>query len=141
MPEGSLLIREVTREDAGEYTCTVENKYGQDTVNHQLKVQGLIWNLKKKKVISIKLILIWSVGIAPPFPPEVSLTGTTTNSIIIKLKLKKEEETPIHGFTVHYKPEYGEWKTVNIANSLLDYTIEELSCGTRYQLYVKAFNG
>ena len=40
MPEGSLLVREVTRDDAGEYKCTVENKYGQDTVTHQLQVQG-----------------------------------------------------------------------------------------------------
>lgn len=41
LPEGSLLIREVTRDDAGEYSCTVENMYGQDTVTHQLQVQGL----------------------------------------------------------------------------------------------------
>lgn len=40
LPEGSLLVREVTRDDAGEYTCTVENMYGQDTVTHQLQVQG-----------------------------------------------------------------------------------------------------
>lgn len=40
LPEGSLLVREVTRDDVGEYTCTVENMYGQDTVTHQLQVQG-----------------------------------------------------------------------------------------------------
>jgi hypothetical protein len=40
LPEGSLLVREVSRDDAGEYTCTVENMYGQDTVTHQLQVQG-----------------------------------------------------------------------------------------------------
>ena len=81
-----------------------------------------------------------SLFVAPPYPPQLSLTGTTTNSIIIKLKPQKEE-TPIHGYTVHYKQEYGEWETSNIANNVRDYTIENLGCGTRYQLYVKAYNG
>lgn len=40
LPEGSLLIREVSRDDAGEYTCHVENSYGQDTVTHALLIQG-----------------------------------------------------------------------------------------------------
>nr|ACC65888.1 Down syndrome cell adhesion molecule isoform [Daphnia pulex] len=117
LPEGSLLVREVTRDDAGEYTCTVENMYGQDTVTHQLQVQ------------------------APPYPPHLSLASTTTTSITIKVKPRKEEETPIHGYTVHYKPEFGDWETTQIGNSLQDYTIENLWCGTRYQLYVRAYNG
>ena len=78
---------------------------------------------------------------APPYPPHLSLTTTTTTSITIKLKPRKEDETPIHGYTVHYKPEFGEWETANIGNSIQDYTIENLNCGTRYQLYVKAYNG
>lgn len=41
LTEGSLLIREVSRDDAGEYTCHVENPYGQDTVTHTLLIQGL----------------------------------------------------------------------------------------------------
>ena len=40
LSEGSLMIREVSREDAGEYTCHVENAYGQDTVTHKLLIQG-----------------------------------------------------------------------------------------------------
>jgi len=40
LPEGSLLIKEVTRGDAGEYSCYVENSFGHDTVTHQLVVHG-----------------------------------------------------------------------------------------------------
>ncbi len=56
LPEGSLLVREVTRDDAGEYTCTVENMYGQDTVTHQLQVQGDFLKHQKlrKRIINFK---------------------------------------------------------------------------------------
>lgn len=40
LPEGSLFITSVSRQDAGEYTCSVENSYGQDTVTHKLVVHG-----------------------------------------------------------------------------------------------------
>lgn len=43
-PDGSLLIQDVIRIDAGEYSCKVENDYGQDSVIHHLIVNI---NLKK----------------------------------------------------------------------------------------------
>lgn len=39
-PDGSLFIRDITRTDAGEYSCKVENDYGQDSVTHQLIVNA-----------------------------------------------------------------------------------------------------
>lgn len=39
-PDGSLFIRDVTRTDAGEYSCHVENSFGQDSVTHQLIVNS-----------------------------------------------------------------------------------------------------
>ncbi len=88
---------------------------------------------------------------APPHPPQVSLVSTTTTSITIKLKGRKEEassaassanhaDSPVHGYSVHYKQEFGEWETVQVPKSALEYTVENLWCGTRYQLYVKAYN-
>ena len=40
LPEGSLFIKEVKRTDAGEYSCSVENSFGHDSVIHQLIVNG-----------------------------------------------------------------------------------------------------
>lgn len=53
LPDGSLLIKEVTRKDAGDYACKAENSNGHDTIMHTLVVQ------------------------APPQPPSISLAGAT----------------------------------------------------------------
>ena len=41
LPEGSLLIKQASRQDSGEYSCSVENSFGHDTVTHQLVVHGM----------------------------------------------------------------------------------------------------
>ncbi|KAB7494490.1 Down syndrome cell adhesion molecule-like protein Dscam2, partial [Armadillidium nasatum] len=118
LPEGSLLIREVSRDDAGEYTCHVENSYGQDTVTHMLLIQ------------------------APPHPPEIQLLSTTTNSIEVKLKPSVvDDTTPIHGYTVSYKPEFSDdLETIQVPASARTYILENLWCGSRYQIFAKAYN-
>ncbi|XP_047472702.1 Down syndrome cell adhesion molecule-like protein Dscam2 isoform X2 [Penaeus chinensis] len=117
LTEGSLLIREVSRDDAGEYTCHVENPYGQDTVTHTLLIQ------------------------APPHPPEIQLQSTTTNSIEVKLKPSViDDTTPIHGYTVYYKPEFSTWESVQVPASTRSYNLEGLWCGSRYQIYASAYN-
>ncbi|XP_076655513.1 Down syndrome cell adhesion molecule 1 isoform X9 [Halictus rubicundus] len=117
LPEGSLFIKEVDRTDAGEYSCYVENSYGHDTVTHQLVVH------------------------APPHSPQVTLTATTTNSLTMKLRPHPTDNAPIHGYTIHYKPEFGDWDTVQISSTDQIYTLENLWCGSRYQIYVTAYNG
>ncbi|XP_076265879.1 Down syndrome cell adhesion molecule 1 isoform X12 [Rhynchophorus ferrugineus] len=115
-PDGSLFIRDVTRTDAGEYSCKVENDFGQDSVTHQLIVN------------------------APPRAPQVTLTSTTTNSLTIKIKPHESDGEQVHGYTIHYKPEFGEWETVQVGPATDKYTLEKLLCGTRYQLYVTGYN-
>ncbi|XP_069177268.1 cell adhesion molecule Dscam1 [Procambarus clarkii] len=115
--EGSLLIREVSRDDAGEYTCHVENPYGQDTVTHTLLIQ------------------------APPHPPEITLQSTTTNSIEVKIKPSViDDTTPIHGYTIFYKPEFSNWESIQVPSSTRTYSLEGLWCGSRYQIYASAYN-
>ncbi|KAK2577361.1 hypothetical protein KPH14_003477 [Odynerus spinipes] len=116
LPEGSLFIKEVDRADAGEYSCYVENSFGHDTVTHQLIVN------------------------APPHSPQVTLTATTTNSLTMKLQPHPTDNAPIHGYTIHYKPEFGDWETIQISSSAQKYTLENLWCGSRYQIYVTAYN-
>ncbi|CAH3959184.1 unnamed protein product [Pieris brassicae] len=118
LPEGSLQIAGVAREDAGEYSCHVENQFGTDTVTHTLSV------------------------LAPPFPPQLSIASSSVSSLTLRLKPPVDaDQSPAAGYTIHYKQEFGDWETVQIPSNTDTYTLENLFCGSRYQLYVTAYNG
>ncbi|XP_056637479.1 cell adhesion molecule Dscam2-like [Diorhabda sublineata] len=115
LPNGSLLIRDPTSTDTGEYSCQVRNDFGQDVKTYRLVVK------------------------TPPKAPSVQLVSTTNNSLTINIKPSDNEEEPILGYSVHYKEEFGEWETIQIADEK-KFTIDNLICGSRYRLYVNAFN-
>uniref|UniRef100_A0AAG5D0N3 Down syndrome cell adhesion molecule-like protein Dscam2 n=1 Tax=Anopheles atroparvus TaxID=41427 RepID=A0AAG5D0N3_ANOAO len=116
LPEGSLFIKDVIRQDAGDYTCTAENSIAKDSITHRLIV------------------------LAPPQSPQLTLTATTTDSLSVKLKPHDSDTAPLQGYTLHYKPEFGEWETIDVALEAPKYTIEKLYCGSRYQVYATAYN-
>ena len=117
LPDGGLQITRVSKMDAGKYTCMVNNKFGQDMVVHELIVNG------------------------PPEPPNVSLSAQTTDSVTIKLRPKDiKDKTPVHGYNLHYKPEFGDWNTDQIPFGSDEFTLDGLLCGKEYSLYVTAHN-
>ena len=117
LPDGSLQITRVTKQDSGKYTCMVNNKYGQDRVYHELIVNG------------------------PPEGPNVSISSQTTDSVTLKLRPKNpKDKTPVHGYTLHYKAEFGDWSSEQIPFGSEEYTLDSLLCGKEYSLYVTAYN-
>ncbi|XP_037087513.1 LOW QUALITY PROTEIN: Down syndrome cell adhesion molecule-like protein Dscam2 [Pollicipes pollicipes] len=117
LPEGSLQIRSVERSDRGEYSCIAKNQFGQDTVSTGSSCR------------------------APPHPPEVLLIGSSNNSIEVRLKPREHVSVPLYGFTLHYKAAFDDWKTVQVAKKARAFTLENLWCGTKHQIYATAFNG
>nr|XP_027209811.1 Down syndrome cell adhesion molecule-like protein Dscam2 [Penaeus vannamei] len=78
---------------------------------------------------------------APPHPPEIQLQSSTTNSIEVKLTPSMiDDTTPIHGYTIYYKPEFSTLETVQVPASTRSYLLEGLWCGSRYQIYASAYN-
>lgn len=45
LPEGSLVIKEVIRQDAGDYVCIAENSIARDSITHKLIVLGETWSI------------------------------------------------------------------------------------------------
>lgn len=56
------------------------------------------------------------------------------------MKANPEDLEPIHGFKIHVKPDFGNWETIQVESQTQKYTLENLHCGTRYQIQVTAYN-
>lgn len=46
----------------------------------------------------------------------------------------------ILGYVINYKRDHGDWEELQIGPNINSYTLKNLSCATRYQLYITAFN-
>ncbi|XP_064480161.1 cell adhesion molecule Dscam2-like [Ornithodoros turicata] len=76
----------------------------------------------------------------PPSAPQLIVASKSTSTLELEWKLTDEVETPITGFIVHYKSEYGEWQETQVNSKLTKHLLTSLICGTRYQVRVTAFN-
>ncbi|XP_058789231.1 cell adhesion molecule Dscam2-like isoform X3 [Phymastichus coffea] len=114
--DGSLSIRDLHREDSGNYTCFVENRYGSDQITHRLTVQ------------------------VPPAAPLLHATSATSNSINVQWKNGDDGGAPIRGYILHFKREYGEWEEIKLSHKSSSHQLSQLWCGTDYQVYLTAYN-
>lgn len=73
LPEGSLFIKDVIRQDAGEYTCMAENSIAKDSITHKLIVLGICfffcWGENNINIIIVFL--------------NVSCSTTTISAVIV----------------------------------------------------------
>uniref|UniRef100_T1J836 Down syndrome cell adhesion molecule-like protein Dscam2 n=1 Tax=Strigamia maritima TaxID=126957 RepID=T1J836_STRMM len=116
LPDGTLTITDVRSYDIGNYTCHIWNSHGSDDVTYTILVQ------------------------VPPAPPYLTVSEVSSDAIVLKWVPDKAEGMLILGFTIHFKREYGEWEEIFVGADHLTYTLFNLECGTRYQMYVTARN-
>uniref|UniRef100_A0A8D8LZQ1 Down syndrome cell adhesion molecule-like protein Dscam2 n=1 Tax=Cacopsylla melanoneura TaxID=428564 RepID=A0A8D8LZQ1_9HEMI len=127
----ALVIKEIQHSDQKNYTCRVENNHGSDEITYNVIVR------------------------VPPEPPELMVVAQELDALHLKWIDRAESSIPILGYTINYKREHGDWEEVHIVRHQRasysqaqghtegqhnTYLLENLWCGTRYQLYITAHN-
>lgn len=114
--DSAIFIQKAQRTDAGNYSCTAENIYGKDEITYVLLI------------------------LAPPLPPALNVVWETVSSIGIMWKQTGDGGSKVKGYILSYKQDYGKWQEVQLPAEDDKYALDNLLCGTRYQLYITAFN-
>nr|XP_040568004.1 Down syndrome cell adhesion molecule-like protein Dscam2 isoform X1 [Lepeophtheirus salmonis] len=114
--ESNLHIKTLSEQHNGNFTCLVENRYGSDTINYNLKVQ------------------------VPPKPPIVEVSHTASDTITVRWKVVNDGNSPITKTLLNYKVTYGEWKDEELAWHQRDHILKGLHCGREYHIYMIQYN-
>ncbi|XP_050441202.1 cell adhesion molecule Dscam2 isoform X2 [Adelges cooleyi] len=114
--DGALVIHDVQHTDRGNYTCFVENTHGKDEIVYTVNVR------------------------VPPPPPKLSIHVEQTDSLHLKWTDTAEPDVPILGYIINYKREHGDWEEIQIDGKSHSRVLQNLNCGTKYQVYITAFN-
>nr|CAD7399479.1 unnamed protein product [Timema cristinae] len=114
--DGSLLIKDIQHNNEGNYTCSVENTHGRDEIVYSIKVR------------------------VPPDAPTLSVVASYADSLQLQWTDNHNGGSPILGYVINYKRDHGDWEELQIEAQADSHMLHNLWCGTRYQLYITAFN-
>nr|XP_049701279.1 Down syndrome cell adhesion molecule-like protein Dscam2 isoform X20 [Helicoverpa armigera] len=114
--DGSLIISMTQYLDSGNYTCSVENVHGRDEVTYSVEVK------------------------VPPQPPVLAVVDSYADSLHLQWSDQGDGGSPILGYVINYKREHGDWEELQVEAGTSEHVLPNLWCGTRYQLYITAFN-
>jgi hypothetical protein len=135
-PNATLVIKDIQSVDQANYSCSVENQYGRDEIGYSLKV------------------------LVPPDAPVLSVVEAFTDSLHLRWvrgahPIENIKElffddyrwsdqgnggSPILGYVINYKRDHGDWEELQISARTDEHMLRNLWCGTRYLLYITAFN-
>lgn len=113
---GTLLIKDCQRADEANYTCSVENTYGKDQITYTVRV------------------------IVPPDPPSLLVVDIFSDSLQLQWSDNNNGGSAILGYVINFKKESGDWEELQIDSKRNSHLLSNLWCGTKYQLYITAYN-
>lgn len=73
----------------------------------------------------------------PPAPPTLSVLYTSSDSISLGWSPTVDGGSPLLSYQLHYHKEFGDWDRVEVPPERVNYTFEDLKCGTNYQFYIQ----
>lgn len=78
---------------------------------------------------------------SPPISPAVRVLTTSNSSIRVAWEKDEKDKSITTEYTLYYKEDNRkEWREVRVAPNLHEHQLQQLLCGTRYQLYMTATN-
>lgn len=113
---GTLLIRDSMSSDEANYTCSVENTWGKDEIIYNVIIR------------------------VPPDAPILTVVNSFTDSLQLEWLDNKNGGSSILGYVINFKRENGDWEELQIDSKTNAHLLSNLWCGTKYQLYITAYN-
>ncbi|XP_055380718.1 cell adhesion molecule Dscam2 isoform X2 [Condylostylus longicornis] len=113
---GTLFIKDCQSTDVGNYTCSVENTWGKDEIVYNVIIK------------------------VPPDPPSLLVVSTFTDSLLLEWTDNKHGGSPVLGYVINFKRDNGDWEELQIDSKTNTHLLSNLWCGTKYQLYITAYN-
>ncbi|EFX86866.1 hypothetical protein DAPPUDRAFT_43826, partial [Daphnia pulex] len=114
---GYMSLTDLKRSDAGNYTCSVTTGFISDSITYQLAV------------------------LVPPVPPALHVFQTTVQQIQMQWKAEDDGGSPVRGFLLHWRlADGGDWEERELDRHVTTAQLDNLRCGTRYQVYLTSHN-
>ncbi|XP_011496238.1 PREDICTED: Down syndrome cell adhesion molecule-like protein Dscam2 [Ceratosolen solmsi marchali] len=113
---GEIVFSNLQPQDAGNYTCQVENSQGSDRLHYTLVVQ------------------------VPPSAPVLYISSSTSNSILLHWKTGYNGGASLTKYTLHYRTAHGTLEEMQLSRRATSHELKGLLCGNTYQLYLSAHN-
>lgn len=70
----------------------------------------------------------------------LSVIATTSNSVTLQWRVEDIGGAALHGYTLTYRKEFGDWEEIQLDRRINSHMLENLQCGSRYQFTVVTFN-
>lgn len=124
---GALRVTGLRPEDSGNYTCHARNVHGSDAIGYSVSVGRDEERERHRRA------------------PLVKLINSTAKSISVEWKARSGESFPLLAQEVYFKNAVSgsEWKhyVINERDSNGTFAINNLSCGSQYQIYMLSVTG
>lgn len=94
----------------------VENVFGRDEVVYGVTIQ------------------------VPPASPMLSVSSSTTKSLSLQWRVTDNGGSPITGYVLSWRSENGVWRETEIDSDRKSFILDNIKCGTNYELFLVASN-
>ncbi|KAL1457022.1 hypothetical protein WDU94_001699 [Cyamophila willieti] len=115
--DGSLEISSIEPAHSGNYTCSVSNSLGTDSITYSLLV------------------------LMPPSPIILKLVDKGSSWLDLDWRVENNGGSPIRGFILKFKrSDLSEWNDISLPRDVHSYKLKDLICGKEYDVEVSSYN-